>query len=325
MSRTDTIARPPDHETTSAFVSAPVASGVAFAALGAIAFSGKAIIVKLGYRHGADAITLIALRMLVALPLFAAMALWIGRRPGQEPVARADAWKIAGLGFLGYYVASYLDFLGLAYVSASLERLILYLNPTLVLLIGVMAFGRRATRRQVVALAIGYGGVLLAFAHDYTTQGSDIALGSALVFASALAYAVYLVGSGELVRRIGAMRLTAYASCVAALCCITHFCVVRPIGLLLEQQAAVYWLSLLNGTVCTVLPMFAVMLGVSRIGAASAAQVGMIGPVSTIVLAWLLLGEHLGPYQVAGTVLVLVGVFIVSQSRAGDRSSVQRS
>lgn len=294
-----------------------VASGVAFAAFGAVAFSGKAIIVKLGFRYGADAITLIALRMLVALPLFAAIAWWVGRRGDQEPVARSDRWKIVALGFLGYYLASYLDFLGLAYVSASLERLILYLNPTLVLLIGMVMFGRRATRHQLGALVIGYAGVVLAFAHDYQLHGSSIALGSALVFGSALAYAVYLVGSGELVRRIGPIRLTAYASCVAAVLCVVHFGATRPLALLFQQPAPVYWLSLLNGTVCTVVPVFAVMMGISRIGATSAAQVGMVGPVSTIVLAWLVLGEHLGPYQIAGTVLVLVGVFVVSQSR-GD-------
>jgi len=290
-------------------------SGIALAAFGAIAFSGKAIIVKLGFRHGADAITLIALRMAVAVPFFAAIAWYASTRPGVVRLSRGDRAKVALLGFLGYYLASYLDFLGLEYVSASLERLILYLNPTLVLLIGLFVFGRRVTGRQIVALVLGYGGVVLAFAHDLHVGGGSIALGSLLVFGSALAYAIYLVGSGELLRRVGTVRLTAYASCVAAVCCLLHFALTRPIGLLFALPAPVYWLSILNGTVCTVLPVFAVMMAVGRLGASVASQIGMIGPVSTIALADLLLDERMGPTQVVGTVLVLVGVFVVSQSR----------
>jgi len=289
--------------------------GVALAAFGAIAFSGKAIIVKLGYRYGADAITLIALRMIVALPFFATTAAIVHLR-GAPSLSWADRWRIAGLGFLGYYLASYLDFLGLAYVSASLERLILYLSPTLVLFIGMLFFGRRATARQVVALVLGYLGVVVAFAHDLQIGGSDVLLGSALVFASALAYAVYLVGSGELLARVGSIRLTALASSVASLCCIVQFAVTRPWSMLWSQPREVYELSLLNGTLCTVIPVFAVMMGIQRVGASIASQVGMVGPVSTIVLAALILGETLGPYQIVGTILVMIGVFVVSQSRA---------
>ena len=291
-----------------------ILAGVALAAFGAIAFSGKAIIVKLGYRYGADAITLIALRMLVALPFFVVTALIVQHR-GALPLATADRWRIAGLGFLGYYLASYLDFLGLAYVSASLERLILYLSPTIVLFIGMVFFGRRATGRQIAALVVGYLGVVIAFAHDLRVGGSDVLLGSALVFGSALAYSVYLVGSGELVRRVGSIRLTALASSVAALCCIVHFAVTRPWSLLITQPLEVYELSLLNGTLCTVVPVFAVMMAIQRLGATVAAQIGMVGPVSTIVLAALILHEAMGPYQVVGTVLVMLGVFIVSKSQ----------
>jgi drug/metabolite transporter (DMT)-like permease len=290
--------------------------GIACAAFGAIAFSGKAIIVKLGYRYGADAITLIALRMSCALPFFAAMAFVAARKPGVVALSKKDRWSVLALGFLGYYLASYLDFLGLAYVSASLERLILYLNPTLVLLIGLLFFGRRTNPRQIVALLLGYGGVVIAFAHDFRFGGSDIALGSLLVFGSALSYALYLVGSGELVKRVGTLRLTAYASCVASLCCMLHFALTRPLALLTDLPLPVYGLSFLNGTLCTVLPVFAVMIGISRLGASVASQVGMIGPVSTIILADLVLDERMGPTQILGTVLVLIGVFIVSQGKA---------
>lgn len=292
----------------------PLAGGFALAALGAIAFSGKAIIVKLGYRHGVDAVTLLALRMLVAFPLFLLMGVWAARRTA--PLARGDGIKILALGFFGYYLASFLDFAGLAYITATLERLILYLTPTLVLAIGMLVFRRRASATQVLALAISYAGVLLAFGHDWSMGGGNIALGSLLVFGSALSYAIYLVGSGEMVRRVGAVRLTAYASSVASVLCIGQFLLLRPLETLAVLPASVWWLSLLNGTVCTVLPVLAVMMAVSRIGSALAAQIGMIGPVSTIVLSLLLLDEPMGPWQVAGTVLVMVGVFVVSRQKA---------
>lgn len=288
-------------------------SGIALALFGAIAFSGKAIIVKLGYRYGADAITLLALRMLVALPFFALMAWWARRDSQRFRLRGSDRWKVVGLGFSGYYLASFLDFAGLEYITATLERLILYLTPTLVLLIGVLVFKRKPAARQLLALAISYLGVALAFAHDLEIGGDGIALGGLLIFLSALSYATYLVGSGEVVARVGAVRLTAYASAVAAGFCILHFLLVRPWRSLFELPPEIYTLSLLNGTLCTVLPVLATMMAVQRLGSALASQLGMIGPVSTIVLSLFLLGEPMGVWQIAGTVLVLIGVFTVTR------------
>ncbi|MEO8365193.1 MAG: DMT family transporter [Pseudoxanthomonas sp.] len=288
-------------------------SGVGLALFGAVAFSGKAIIVKLGYRLGADAITLLALRMLVALPFFALMAWWARRDAQRFRLRGNDRWKVIGLGFSGYYLASFLDFAGLQYITATLERLILYLTPTLVLLIGMVLFRRRPARRQLLALAISYAGVVLAFAHDLQAGSDGIALGGLLVFLSALSYATYLVGSGEVVARVGAVRLTAYASAVAAAFCVAHFLVARPWHSLLELPADVYWLSLLNGTLCTVLPVLATMMAVQRLGSAMASQIGMVGPVSTIVMSLLILGEPMGIWQVVGTVLVMLGVFTVTR------------
>jgi drug/metabolite transporter (DMT)-like permease len=288
-------------------------SGVALALSGAVAFSGKAIIVKLGYRLGADAITLLALRMLVALPFFVLMAWWARRDTQRFRLRASDRWKVVGLGFCGYYLASFLDFAGLEYITATLERLILYLTPTLVLLIGAIFFRRKPARRQLLALAISYVGVVLAFAHDLQAGSEGVALGALLVFLSALSYASYLVGSGEVVARVGAVRLTAYASAVAAAFCIAHFLVARPWRSLFDLPADIYWLSLLNGTLCTVLPVLATMMAVQRLGSALASQIGMVGPVSTIVMSLLILGEPMGPWQVAGTVLVMLGVFAVTR------------
>lgn len=294
-----------------------LASGLLLAAVGAIAASGKAVIVKLAYRHGADATTLLALRMLVALPFFVAMGAWAARRA--QPLSRGDLWRVAVLGFSGYYLSSYLDFLGLQYISATLERLILYLSPTLVVLIALVVLRQRPTRLQVAALLVSYLGVLLAFGHDIQLEGRRTLIGSALVFASALSYAVYLFGSGQAVARIGAVRLTAYASTVACALCIGQYLLLQPLAALAQQPAPVYWLSLLNGTVCTVLPVLAIMVGVKRIGSSLAAQVSMLGPVSTIVLSVWLLDEPMGPWQNAGTVLVLLGVLLVGSGVARKR------
>ena len=287
-------------------------SGLALAVLGAIAFSGKAIIIKLAYRHGVDAVTLIMYRMLFALPLFLLLAWWAGR--GRRALARRDWVAVLGLGFCGYYLASFLDFAGLQYVSASLERLILYLNPTLVLLLGALLFKRRVRATQLGALAVSYCGVLLVFGHEVTLQGAHVALGAALVFASALSYAVYLVYSGEEVKRLGALRLTGWATSVACLLCIVQFVLLRP-WTALAVAPEVIRLSLLNATVCTFAPVLMVMLAIERIGAALAAQAGMVGPLSTILMGVWILGEPFTAWVAAGTVLVLAGIWLLARGR----------
>jgi len=286
--------------------------GLLLATLGAIAFSGKAIIVKLAYRYGVDAVTLITYRMLFALPLFLLLSWWAGR--GKPALTRRDWIVVIGLGFSGYYLASFLDFAGLAYISASFERLILYLNPTLVLALGFVVFKRKVTVRQLVALAVSYSGVLLVFGHELNFQGSNAALGAGLVFASAVSYAVYLVYSGEEVKRLGALRLTGLATTVACLLCIVQFLVLRPIAAL-QVAPEVIWLSVLNATLCTFAPVLMVMMAIERIGASVAAQTGMIGPLSTILMGVVILGEPFTAWIAAGTVLVLSGIWLLAKWR----------
>ncbi len=286
--------------------------GLLMAALGAVAFSGKAIIAKLAYRHGVDAITLITYRMLFALPLFLVLSAWASR--GKPALQRRDVWVVCGLGFSGYYLASTLDFMGLQYISASLERLILYLNPTLVLALGAVLFKRRVTGRQMLALAVSYGGVLLVFGQEITHVGPHAMLGAALVFGSALSYAVYLVLSGEEVRRLGALRLTGLASTVACVLCIAQFAVLRPVSAMLVAPEVI-WLSLLNAVLCTFAPVLLMMLAIERVGATLAAQTGMIGPLSTITMSVLLLGEPFTAGLAAGTALVVVGIWLLATRR----------
>jgi drug/metabolite transporter (DMT)-like permease len=284
--------------------------GLLMAVAGAIGFSGKAIIIKLAYRHGPaiDAVTLLMWRMLLALPLFLLLAWWASR--GQPRLNRRDWRDLFVLGFTGYYLASYLDFAGLQYISASLERLILYLNPTLVLLLSVFLLKQRVQGRQWLALALSYGGVLLVFAQEIRFEGQATLLGASLVLGSAISYAVYLVRSGELLKRIGALRLTGLATSIACGLCIVQFLLLRPIEAARVPEP-VFWLSVLNATACTFAPVLLVMLAIQRIGAPLAAQAGMVGPISTVLLGALLLDEPLTATVLAGTALVLVGVAVL--------------
>jgi drug/metabolite transporter (DMT)-like permease len=288
-----------------------IAIGLALATLGAIAFSGKAIIVKLAYRYGVDAVTLIMYRMLFALPIFAVMAWWSSR--GKPPLTRRDFWGILGLGFSGYYLASFLDFAGLAYISASLERLILYLNPTLVLILGLVLYQRRISHWQAVGMLISYSGVLLVFGHEIRLEGVDAALGAVLVFGSAVSYALYLSFSGEMVKRLGSLRLVGLATLVACGFCIAQFVLLRPLSAALVAPEVIC-LSVLNATLCTAAPVLMVMMAIERIGASLAAQTAMVGPMSTLLMGALILDEPFTAWVAAGTALVLVGIVVFSRS-----------
>jgi drug/metabolite transporter (DMT)-like permease len=284
---------------------------MSLAIAGSVLFSGKAIVVKLAYRYGVDPATLLALRMAFSLPFFIAAYAWSAR--GAPALATTDHLRLIAIGLLGYYAASYLDFLGLQHISAALERLILYLSPTLVLLMSALFLGKRFDRRDVSALALAYAGIVLAFWHDARFEGGRVALGSALVFGSAFCYAAYLVLSGQLVRRVGAIRLTSYAMTVSALAVFAQFLLLNPMTSL-AQPLPVYWLSLFNAVLCTVLPVFATMLAVERMGAGRTSLAAMVGPVATIGLAYIFLGEAVSAWQVAGTALVLTGVYVLSRA-----------
>ncbi|MBM3387526.1 MAG: DMT family transporter [Betaproteobacteria bacterium] len=285
-----------------------VSSGLLMAALASVAFSAKAIIVKLAYRHGVDAVTLLMYRMLFALPLFLAMAWWSGR--GQPRLNRRDLLGIAGLGVSGYYLASFLDFWGLEFISASLERLILYLHPTLVVVLGCLLYGKKIKRHQGVGMAVSYAGVLLVFGHEVTLDGPHAMLGALLVLASAISYALYLSTSDTMVQRLGSLRLAGWATSLACLLCIGQFLLSRPLS---DAQVPepVIWLSLLNASACTVVPVLLVMMAIQRIGSGLTAQMSMIGPMATLIMGVLILGEPLNLWVVGGTALVLLGVFWV--------------
>lgn len=286
--------------------------GAAYCAIAAIAFSGKAVIIKLAYRYGVDALTLLALRMLFSAPLFVALAWWSARRTRPERLATPDLRAIVVLGLVGYYLSSYFDFLGLQYITAALERLVLFLYPTFVLLLSAALFGRRITSRDVAAVAISYVGIAIVFMNDFHTQPGNVVAGSLWVLLSAFLYATYLLGSGRLVGRVGSIRFACYAGVVSCIAVVAHFLVMRDWRVIVEQAAPVYGLSILMAAVSTVMPIVLTSEGIRRIGASHASIVGSVGPVATIFLGFIFLGEAITVVQLAGAALVLAGVLIVS-------------
>ncbi|MGZ5576111.1 MAG: DMT family transporter [Methylobacter sp.] len=295
--------------------------GYLFVLLGAFGFSAKAVLVKLAYTysHQLDAITLMVLRMAISLPFFLAVALWSAndsaRTNDTQRLSGQDWLMIFGLGLLGYYIASFLDFAGLQYISASLERLILFLYPTIVVLFTAALQRQVINRHQVLALALSYAGMVLVFVDNMASMASSgLLLGSALVLASAIAYAFFLMGSGMMVKRIGSTRFTAYSMTVACLATGLHFTIQHG-DELLSLPVNVYWLALIMAIFSTVLPAFLMNAGIRRIGAGSASIISSAGPISTMGLAFLLLGETLTSAQLAGTALVLVGVYVISRAK----------
>ena len=288
--------------------------GAVMVAFAAVCFSGKAIIVKLAYRYGVDAVTLLALRMLFSAPLFAALAWWVSRKETAR-INAADRRAIVVLGLLGYYLSSYFDFLGLQYITAALERLVLYLYPTFVILLAAVVFKRPITRRDIAALALSYLGIVLVFLNDLATQPGNVVLGSAWVGLSALLYAIYLLGSGSLVQRVGSLAFACYAGLVSCVGVLVHFAVVSDANTLFTQPAPVYWLGLLMALVSTVMPIVLTSEGIRRIGASSASVIGALGPVATIFLGLVFLGEAITAVQLLGACLVLAGVLIATVKR----------
>lgn len=285
-------------------------TGFLLALMASVFFSMKAIFVKLAYRHGVDAVTLLTLRMLFALPVFIVIAAIEARGPHVARLNRRQLMMVIVLGLLGYYLASVLDFIGLQYISAGLERLILFLFPTFTVLLSALLLGRKIGRIEVQALLLSYAGIALAVQQEVALDGDNTVAGALLIFGSTLAYALYLVGSGELIPKIGAHRFMALAMIVSCLAVVVQFLLVREASAL-QQPFAVYGYGLLIAVLSTVLPAFMLAGAIHRIGASHTSIVGGVGPVVTIVLAALFLEEGMSILQIAGALLVIGGVLLL--------------
>lgn len=290
--------------------------GVVLVIASAVAFSAKAIFVKLAYADDsvaaqADPVTLLTMRMVLALPSFVLIAWWSARDAAYSLTGR-DWAALTGIGLMGYYGASLFDFWGLMYISAALERLILFLNPTLVVVISALAIGYRIQGRDLFALTISYAGIAMVFAHDLSISRDDVILGSALVLISAFLYAGYLVGAGQMIKRIGSVRFAAYASIVSTVAIILHFLALRDVARLSAQSMRVWTLTGCMAVFSTVLPVVMMAEGMRRVGPSNAAMMSSIGPIATIFMGSAFLGERIAALQLAGAAMVMIGVVAIS-------------
>ena len=294
--------------------------GIAFALLAAVGFSAKAILIKLAYLDSTDAITLLALRMAFSAPFFIGVAFW-AKRQHALPLSRNDRMLVLVLGVIGYYLSSFLDFLGLQYISAGLERLILFLYPTMTVILSALVYKRPIGRQVVAAMILSYVGIVLVFLHNAEVNQDGVFLGASLVFASTLSYSVYLVGAGHAIARIGTTRFTAYAMMVASAASLFQFSLMRPLSAL-NLPLQVYELAIAMAIFSTVLPAFLLSYAIRRIGSGSASLIGSIGPVITIYLAYVFLNESVSLLQVVGSSLVLTGVIIISVTSKHVKATV---
>ncbi len=295
--------------------------GAAYVLIAAIGFSAKAIFIKLAYANAAVTgidvapITLLFMRMAISLPFFLGISVWSAR--GAAPLTRRDWAALTVVGLMGYYGASLFDFWGLQYISAALERLILFLNPTIVVLLSALFLGYRIVKRDVAALVLSYAGIALVFVHDLVTTENSVVFGSVLVLISALLYAGYLVGGGQMVRRIGAIRFGAYASVISTIAILIHFTIAHSMTAL-RQPAQIWTLAAWMAIVSTVLPVLMMAEGMRRIGSSNAAMMSSIGPAATIFLGYLFLNEPVTWLQMGGAGLVMAGVLMIGLKKRVD-------
>ena len=294
-------------------------AGVTLALLGAGLFATKGIVVKLAIAEGVDPLTTLTWRMLVAVPIFVAVGLFYYRRrrgalrPGDPPpLTRTSVLQTLAVGMLGYYVASYLDFQALEYISAQLDRLILLTYPFFVVLFGAIFFRRRVTTTMIAALVMSWLGIALIFAHDLQFEGKDVLLGSALVLLGAIAYAAYQIIAKPLIDRMGPQLFTSIAMSGAGPAVIVHFLLTHPVSDLAVGSSAIP-LMLAIGTVSTVLPAYFTSGGIALLGSERTAMIGNISPLVTVALAISVLGEVFTLWHALGTALVLGGVWLFSR------------
>lgn len=291
-------------------------SGVLITLLGAMMFSTKAIFVKLAFQHTrVDALSLLALRMVFSLPFYLVIAWWAWKRQAVRLTGRQLTY-IFGLGLMGYYLSSLFDFMGLEYISAGLERLILFLYPTFAVLINLFIFKQKISSIQQRALLLTYAGILLAFISELKlTAGSPAVIwGSFLIFLCAVTYSIYIVGTGRLVQQVNSTIFTAYAMLAATAGIFLHF-IIRGNYSVVHMEPSLWLYGSLLAIIATVIPSFLLSEGMKRIGSNNVAIILAIGPVSTILQAWLFLGEKITWLQIIGTLLVIAGVMLIGWKR----------
>lgn len=285
------------------------AYGLAIGVVGVLLFSSKAVMVKLAYQYGIDPVSLLLLRMIFSLPFYILIAVLI-KGNGDSSISTKEYCVLFLFGFLGYYLASYFDFVGLKFIKASLERLILFIYPTLVVFISFLFLKKKIERYQLISIGVSYLGIFILFYSELSFDKTDNVLtGSLLVLLSALTYASYLVGSGWLIPKFGATKFTSYAMIVSCLCVVVHYSFSLDSSIL-TYPSEVYWIGLLMAVFATVIPTYLISYSIKRIGASNFSLLGGLGPVSTVGLAYFFLDERLTLIQFIGAIIVVGGVML---------------
>ncbi|PIF01235.1 MAG: EamA family transporter [Maribacter sp.] len=287
--------------------------GIVYAILGILLFSAKAVLVKVAYTYKVDHLALLLFRMVFALPFYLFITFY--KKPLHfKEINYKDYLWVVFFGFIGYYLASLFDFMGLRYIKAGLERIILFIYPTMVVLISWSILRKSISRIQVMAIIVTYLGVVATFWNEGPMKDGSVALGGVLIFLSALAYASYLVGSGWLIPKFGVMQFTSYAMVVSTICIVVHYLMVKGFALPTYPKE-VYYLGMAMAIFSTLIPSFLVSAAIKRLGAPTFSIFGSLGPVSTIVLAFFFLDEHISILQIIGMLIVIAGVTLVSRQK----------
>ena len=287
--------------------------GILFAISGVIFFSAKAVVIKMAYQYNVTSEHFLLFRMVFSLPFYLIIAA-IYRPSKPNVITKTDYIWLLFFGFIGYYLAAYLDFLGLQYIKAGLERIILFVYPTLVLIISRIFLKKVITKEQSLAICITYIGVLVTFWGELQWDVPNLFLGGILIFFSALAYAIYLVGSGWLLPKFGVLSFTSYAMIVSTICVCAQYLIFDG-GNIFEYPSEVYMLGGITAVFCTIIPSFLVSAAIDKLGASDFSIIASLGPVSTIVLAYYILDEHLNYVQIVGALIVMVGVYVVTKKK----------
>ena len=288
-------------------------SGILFAIIGVVLFSAKAVMVKMAYTYGIDHLTLLLFRMVFAFPFYLLIA-FLTKPLHPKELRNKDYLWIVIFGFIGYYLASLFDFMGLQYLKAGLERIILFIYPTIVVLLSWFIFRKRITKLQVLAIVVTYFGVLITFWDEVGANENSILLGVFLIFLSAFTYASYLVGSGWLIPKFGVMQFTSYAMIVSTICIVVHYLFINGFNLS-SYPNEVYLLGIAMAIFSTLIPSFLVSAAINRLGASAFSIFGSLGPVSTITLAFFFLDETISILQIFGMLVVISGVMLVSRKK----------
>jgi drug/metabolite transporter (DMT)-like permease len=286
--------------------------GVLILVVANVGFSAKAVIIKLMYQYHVPTVSVVALRMLFSVPVFMGVAFFMNQRKDNIALSKKELAAIGGLGILSYYVSSTLDFLGLQYVSAGVERLILFTYPTIVLVLSFFIYKKKITAPQYIAVFLTYVGVAIAFvAEKGLGHQTDIIKGGILIGTCAFTYALYVVLTGQLVHRVGSIKFSAYAMIAATVPCLIQSYVYDGMDIF-NFPKEVYTLTIFMAIAATVIPIFLIVEGIRVVGASNSSIIGFVGPVATIGLAYVFLDEKMSALQLVGTAIVLVGVFLIS-------------